>query len=75
MQQEKPRKQISQVLDAVAKGCETSGEVAALTGLSVATASAHLSALTRYGMIALVKRGGVLIGPKKSAANIYGPLT
>ena len=70
---QKPPKQISRVLDAVANGCETSQEVAAFTGLSTATASANLSVLTRYGMIALVKRGGIRVGPKRILANVYGP--
>jgi predicted transcriptional regulator len=56
-------KQIVRVLESVEQGAFTSDQVAAMTGLSVATASAWLSALCEDGLIKRTHRYALGRGP------------
>jgi len=58
-------KAIMRVYDALVIGCDTSDQIAALTGLSVAAASAHLCELRDLGLVRVVS-------PEARRFNTYG---
>lgn len=49
-------KQIVMVLEAIENGCETSADVAIITGLSIATCSAWITKLSEDGLIEITRR-------------------
>ncbi len=68
-------KQISQVLEAVEDGAETSDAVAAITGLSVAAASSYLNSLSGDGVIRLTQREGRRFSRCGRCSHIYAPVS
>lgn len=67
-------KQISAVLDAVAVGCETSDQVAAITGLSKRHASAYLSQLADAALIIRTHKDALRIAETGRYMHRYSPL-
>lgn len=65
-------KQITMVLNAVNDGCETSREVADLTGLSIPTVANYLNELTQLGSIRRVKRNAISFNGG-TRHHLYGP--
>jgi hypothetical protein len=73
LRKHRPPLQARQVLDAVLAGSRTSAEVAAATGLPLATCSAWLSVLVRAGHVSRVSEGAVSTGRRGRRMNVYGP--
>jgi transcription initiation factor IIE alpha subunit len=67
-------KQIVRVLDAVNEGGETSDQISAMTGLSVATVASYLTVLARDGLVQVVKRRARQFNSRGPLSNVYAPV-